>query len=245
MFDPDQPPSYLAHGRTAALTLLSMCGLIVYVLPACTEEFEDEFESEGFDSGAVDESSTTRGGLDTADGDTNATDGSAGDADGSAGDTDTTGGVATGQEDATSTPGTETGSADTSDDTTGGDGDQTITCNPSGASFSDTAPPQAGISFDLNRLVCEVVSGLPKSDQLVIDQFAASFGGSGSGGLTVTALTGGTFSNEDGFYVLDNLPTQEPITITFVTARGVTFSTTFTIDAANGEVTDASFTVQD
>jgi len=130
---------------------------------------------------------------------------------------------------------TETTGRSGSDDETGGGGqassddDGSISCVPDSAMMSNAPVPQAGVSIDATLRSCEVVSGFPLEDQLVVDDLGGVFGGSGSG-LTVLDVEGGSFVNEEAFYIIEDLEVGAPIRITFEDEEQRVFTVAFSID---------------
>lgn len=142
--------------------------------------------------------------------------------------------------DTTSNPVTTTSTDDTTGPgTTGG---TSAACDPDNADFTGEVITQAGVAIDCDALTCVTLSGLPPDDQLVVDDFGdGTFGGSGSDGLTVVSVTGGDFTNDEGFYVLSNLDVGSPVSVELRKRDGTTFTVTFTIVAGDpARLTDVS-----
>lgn len=144
--------------------------------------------------------------------------------------------------------GDETSSDDGSDgsETDSSGGDATVACTPDAAVMSGRVVPQAGVELDVAAKTCEVVSGLPPGDLLVIDDFGGVFGGSGSG-ATVLNVVGGSFVNADSFYTLENLLVGEPVAVTFEGEERSVFTVEFTIDdtGVDSALTDVAVTFED
>lgn len=219
----DRPP--VPRGPSALLGLLAISGSLLYVLPACGDDsssFEDDSSTTFFET-----DDTTFGDFTTTDFTTT---------------TDPTPGTDTNVDSTTVSPPDTTTTTDptnTGSETTNGGGP--VTCDPDNAMFSGDGITQASLEIDFDAQTCTTVSGFSPLDQLIIDDFGdGGFGGSGSSGLTVLSVDGGDFTNEDGFYLLDNLITDSPITVDYEAMDGTTFSAQFTIDPMTSSLTDTS-----
>lgn len=128
---------------------------------------------------------------------------------------------------------------------TGGGGGTSISCEPDQGTFTGDVVPQAGVEWSSSGGSCGVTSGPPPSDQLVIDDFGGVFAGSGTGSRVV-AVSHGTFSNEDGFFLLDALPADTEIVVQLEEPDVGEVAVTFEITAGDPAVlTVRSITVAD